>query len=115
MTVEPKVIPGSSEDSPEGTVPAGTSVSLLGVMLPQLSQQQAVEEGLGAWGLYLEALEKVPALLSLSATCHSWPVLIEINGLLSSSLGRLFREWILMGEGGTRATKPQAYSSGRRD
>lgn len=77
--------------------PAGTSISLLGVMLPQLSQQQAVEEGLGAWGLYLEALEKVPALLFLSTTCHSRPVLIEINGLLSRSLGRLFREWILMG------------------
>lgn len=77
--------------------PAGTSISLLGVMLPQLSQQQAVEEGLGAWGLYLEALEKVPALLSLSTTCHSWPVLIEIKDLLSRSLGRLFRELILMG------------------
>lgn len=110
--MEPEAIPGSLEDSQEGTggykcwsawltchnvYPGWNFIPLLGGDAPQLSKQEAVEEGIGDWGPYLEGVEKVPALSLLTATCHSWPVLIEINGLLSRSLGRLFRKWILMG------------------
>lgn len=94
----------------------GASISLLGVMLPEFSKQQAVREGVGAgvptWKVWKRCQHWV-----LAAPCHLWTVLIEINGLLSHSLGRLLREWILMGRGARvpGVTKLQASISGGRE
>lgn len=87
-------------------------------VLPQLSKQQALRDGVGAGLPTCKVWKRFQhQALQLPATRHSWTVLIEINGLLSHSLGRLLREWILGGRGGRvqEAAKAQAYISGGRD
>lgn len=64
---------------PSHTLPmsvlTGASISLLGVMLPQFSKQQAVREDVGAgvptWKVWIRCQRRWALQL---ATCHLWTV-----------------------------------------